>query len=69
MWIYRDEDGRLLLTQSADPPLYDNENERWFIDCQLLNKPIEITDSDTIEEFEELKFGDNPIQVVFDRLT
>lgn len=69
MWLYRDLDERLMLIQSTDPPIYDDETERWVIDCDLMNKPFEITDCETLEEFEGIKFGDKPIQVLLVKLT
>lgn len=32
MWIYRDTNGKLMLSNTVEPPIYDEDNERWIVD-------------------------------------
>lgn len=65
MWIYRDTNGKLMLSNTVEPPIYDEDNERWIVDRWNTNPNVmELFDDDIYDcdDFDEITIENSPVE-------
>lgn len=65
MWIYRDTNGKLMLSNTDEPPIYDEDNERWIVDRWNTNPNVmELFDDDIYDydDFDEITIENSPVE-------